>query len=94
MAERVDLVDPGDKADYANDWSDWLADGRSIASRQWTVTPQTSDSPPSPTLTNDTSATVTVENFEHGKWYRLSEDVVDDQGISGKRSIMIRCQKR
>lgn len=85
------VLHPDGKLTYSFDWSDWLADGASISSRQWSVEPQTSDSPPSPRLTDATSAVVTIDNGEHGKEYRLSEDVVASDGTSDVRTVTIVC---
>lgn len=71
----------GEKLDYSFDWTAW----GTPATRQWTITP-------SLTLTNDTTATVTVAGFETGKVYRLSEDVEKSDGISGKRTIVLRTE--
>ena len=82
------LIDPGESLDFAFDWSLWLAEGDSISTRQWTIEPT------GPTLTGATSATVKVSGCTLGIVYRLAEDVVTANGVSGKRSITLRCDLR
>lgn len=78
------LQDPDEKLDWQHDWSAWLGAGDSIASRQWTI------SPTGPTLTNDTTAAVTVTGMTRGQVYRLAEKVTTANGIIGERSVVIR----
>jgi hypothetical protein len=82
------LQDPDERLDYQFDWDSWLADGDSIASRQWTITPT------GPTLTNATSAAVTVSGMTGGITYHLTEKVTTANGIIGDRTIAIRCAAR
>lgn len=78
------LVRPGTKLDWAHDWSDWLAEGDSIASRVWTIDP-------SATLDDETTAAVTVSGLTAGKVYVLTEAVTTAAGMIGKASITFRC---
>ena len=78
---------PQEKLQYKLDWSDWLASGESITSRQWAITPS------GPTLTNDTLETVTLEGVVFGVLYRLAESVTTDQNQIGERAISIRGAK-
>jgi hypothetical protein len=88
------LADPDSKLTYAFDWSDWLADGDAISTHLWSIAPSNGDSPETPTLTNSTSATVTVEGFELGRVYRLTDHVTTDAGLEDDRSLLIRCDQR
>jgi hypothetical protein len=87
------LIDPDAKLDYAMDWSDWLAEGDAISTHQWSITPQ-SGSPTQPTLTNDTQATVTVQGFEAGKVYVLTDKITTTAGLIDERSITLRAGER
>jgi hypothetical protein len=76
---------PDEKLQYTLDWSDWLGDGESITSRQWEI------SPSGPTLSSETTATVTLEGVTFGVLYRLVEKVITDQDQKGERALSIRC---
>lgn len=82
------LVDPSSKLPWSHDWASWLSAGDSIASRVWTI------SPAGPTLTNETTDTVTAESWASGKTYRLAEKVTTANGAIGERSIIIRVADR
>lgn len=84
------LVDPNDQLTWSHDWSDFLAVGDSIASRQWTIDPDAS-----PTLlASATSATVTAGPLDAGNVYRLSEKIATANGEIAERAIVIRCEER
>jgi hypothetical protein len=85
---RFQIQDPGDTLDWSNDWTDFLAGGDSISSRQWTINPDTS-----PTLlTNATTAAVKVAGLTKGLTYILTEAITTANGVVGERSIVIRCE--
>lgn len=82
------IQDPSDRLDWQHDWSDFLASGDTIASRQWTIDPDNS-----PTLLSSaTSAKVYVAGLTAGVVYRLSEKIVTAAGVEGERSLTIRCE--
>ena len=81
------LQDMADALKWARDWSDFLATGENITSRQWTIDPD--ESPP--LLTNPTSENVTVSNLRFGVVYRVSLAIVTDAGNTAKRSFTIEC---
>lgn len=88
----VYLQDPDSKLDWQHDWTGWISDGDSIASRQWTIY----DGPTAATgvtLVNSTSAAVTVpkSSLTAGKIYRLTEHIVTANGLEYDQSIIIRC---
>jgi hypothetical protein len=82
------LQDPDEKLDWQHDWDSWLASGDSIDTRTWTIAPT------GPTLTNATSAAVTVEGMTLGQTYHLTETVTTANGLIGDRTITIRCAAR
>lgn len=84
------LADPDSVLDWQFDWSSWLASGDSISTHQWSIAPA-SGSPSGPTLTNDTSATVTVSGLELGKVYRLVDHITTVAGLEADRTIVLRC---
>lgn len=85
----LDLQNPGTDLDYSNDWTGALNSGDDIASRQWTITP---DSDPS-LLNGATSEAVTVmmPADAGGKVFRLTEAITTNNGVRDKRSLSIRC---
>ena len=86
---RFQAQDPSDIQDWSNDWTDYLAGGDTISSRQWTIDPDTSPS----LLTNETTAAVLVGGLTLGTVYVLSEKITTVNGIEGERSITIRCEQ-
>lgn len=87
------LVDPDSELNFQFDWSDWLVEEDTIASRLWTITPMNSGSPSTPELTNHTSEVVFVTGLLLGKVYRLSERITTVQGITDERSIVLRVEQ-
>ncbi len=85
---RFKTQDPTDVLDWTNDWTDFLAEGDSIASRQWTIRPDVSPSH----LSADTTGTVLVSGLIAGNVYHLAEAIVTTNGITGERSIVIRSE--
>lgn len=94
MADAYQLIDPQSVLDFQHDWTDWLASGDSISSRQWTIAPLNGTTPETPSLSNSTSAAVTVSGCQAGKVYRLTEHVVTANGIEADRTITLRCENR
>lgn len=92
MAYR--LVDPESVVDWQFDWSDWLADGDSILTHQWSITPLHGTSPETPTLTNETQASVTGAGLQAGKIYHLTDHITTAAGLEADRSIILRCDHR
>ena len=92
---RYLLVDPSSKLNFENDWDEegnsWLAEGDTIASRQWSISPLNGTSPETPTLTGDTTDIVFVEGMQAGKVYHLTEHVVTTAGVDDERTIVLRC---
>ena len=87
MSNRHQLIDPAARLNFSNDWeTDWLVEGDTISSRQWTILPA------GPTLTNDSSDTVFVEGCEFGMIYHLTEHVVTASGLEDDRTIVLLCQ--
>lgn len=88
------LVDPDAQLNWSHDWGPYLADGESITSRQWTITPLNGTSAETPTLSGDTSDTVVATGFQAGKIYHLSEIITTDVGNTDERTIVLRCEQR
>ena len=94
------LIAPGESLDYSNDWTNELQSGSpedGIASSEWAVTPQ-SGSPAAPALTNlahaDGVASVKISGTVLGEVYRLINTVTTTQGLTLKRTIVLRCGNR
>lgn len=79
------LQDPEAVLDYAHIWDEWLADGESIVSHLWTITP-------SATLVGETTDTVFVSDLQANQQYLLTEHVVTSTGTEDERTIVIHCQ--
>ena len=80
------LQDPSSTLNWAHDWSNWLAVGDSIASRQWTITPTA-------TLQDATTASVKVDGLTVGQEYRLTEAITTANGLQAERTIIIRAEQ-
>ena len=89
MADHY-VQDPTDKLDWSHDWTDFLTVGDSIASRLWTIDPDESPS----LLSDETTASVKVDNLTLGVVYRLSEKIITANGIEADRAITIRCEEK
>lgn len=91
------LVDPSSRLNWSHNWEDpldpWLADGDTIASRQWTISPLNAGSPETPVLSNDTSDIVFVSGLQAGRVYRLTEHVVTAAGLEDDRTLVLRCDE-
>ncbi len=88
------LMDPQSVLDWQHDWAAFLAQGDSISTRQWSITPLNGTTPETPSLTNATGAVVTVAGLLAGKVYRLTEHIVTANGIEADRTITLRCDDR
>jgi hypothetical protein len=90
------LVDPSSRLNWSHDWEDpldpWLAEGDTITSRLWTITPLNNTTPETPVLSNTTSDIVFVEGLLPGRVYHLTEHVVTASGLEDDRTIVIRCE--
>ncbi len=86
------LIDPDEKLTYSVDWVDWLATSDFISSASWVVTPT------GPTVTDlgesGTVVSASLESCTRGKIYRLTCDMVSNDGETGQQSIAIRCDHK
>ncbi len=86
------LIDPDEKLTYSVDWVDWLATSDVIASASWAITPT------GPTVTDlgesGTVVSASVESCTRGEIYRLTCDMVSNDGETGQQSIAIRCDHK
>lgn len=88
-----DLQSPDETLDWRNDWTDWLNDGDDIVSSVWLISPDA-------TLAEDTIDTngqvtiVIVSGLTIGKSYELQNNITTNAGLTGSRSITIRCSHR
>ncbi len=86
------LIDPDEKLTYSVEWSSWLVTGDAIASASWAITPT------GPTVTDlgesGTVVSASVESCTRGEIYRLTCDMVSDNGETGQQSIAIRCDHK
>jgi hypothetical protein len=87
------LIDPQEKLDWSHDWSSFIAEGDTIASRLWTITPLHGTSPESPTLLETPTGSVYVSNCRVGYVYQLSERITTGAGVTAEKSIALRCEQ-
>lgn len=87
----VYLKDPDSTTDYTVDWSDYLATGEAISLSAWGVTPTgvTVDSDTNTT----TSATALVSGGTEGVVYKVTNEIVTDQGRTVQRSVYLRVEE-
>jgi hypothetical protein len=87
------LQSPGETLDWRNDWTDWLNENDGVASSDWSISPNA-------TLADDfieTGSSVTVvfvSDLELGQSYELKNTITTDDGLTGTRSITIRCSNK
>jgi hypothetical protein len=83
--------DPDATLDYAIDWSDWLANGDTIATSTW-ILPDG--------LTEETSAlaspitTIWVSGGEEPQSYTLVNRITTSTGLQDDRTIILRIRSR
>ncbi len=83
--------DPDSKLDYGFDWSEWLTEGDTINSSDWTVDTGITKSNP----TNSTTGTaVWIDGGTVGTTYRVTNSIVTSQGREADRSFYIRVVER
>lgn len=93
MERRFIVVhDPNAKKPYGFDWVNWLDEGDSLESQQWSISPS-GPTLSSPTLSG-TQAYVWVDGGVAGVNYRLIDDIVTANGIEDRRSISVICVDR
>ena len=83
------LIDPDEKLTFSVDWVSWLAASDTVVSASWTITPT------GPTVVDlgedGTVVSASVESSTRGEIYRLTCDMVSNDGETGQRSFEIRC---
>jgi hypothetical protein len=87
------LIDPNETLNFSHDWAtDFLAQGETIASRQWLIGPLNGTTPETPTLVGDTTDTVFVQGCVLGRVYHLTERITTSAGVVADRTIVLRCE--
>ena len=83
------LIDPDEKLTFSVEWSHWLATDDTISSASWTIVPT------GPTVVDlgesGTVVSASVESCTHGEIYRLTCDMVSNDGETGQQSFDLRC---
>jgi hypothetical protein len=87
--------DPTSDVDYSFDWAAWLADGETIISANWSVTPDSTDGLQlhSPTE-GGAQRGIHVSGGTAGQRYRLSCRIETSVGRIGERSLTLRVMER
>ncbi len=89
------LIDPDEKLDYSEDWSDWLDTGVLI-----TGTPVWSIFPTGPTLSDQvdttTKSTIFISGTTLGVVYSLTCKITTDATTpqTAERTVALRCEER
>jgi len=82
-------IAPAEKKTFSVEWSSWLADGDTVDSATWTI------SPTGPTTTDlgesGTVSSVSVESCTFRKIYWLKGLMVSTAGEKAEQAIEIRC---
>ncbi len=82
-------IAPAEKKIFSVEWSSWLADGDTVASATWTI------SPTGPSILDlgdsGTVSSVSVESCTFREIYRLKGLMVSTVGEKAEQTIEIRC---
>lgn len=84
--------DPGEKKDYAIDWSRHLDEGDTVASSTWTVATGLTTATPAPSATT-TITTIWLSGGTAGTEYRVTNHVITAQGREYERSFFVNVQE-
>ena len=76
-----------------HDWSPFLAEGETVDSQEWIISPMHPGSPTTPIVSNETSDVVFVEGMLVGMVYRLKERITTSNGRAMVRPITLRCDE-
>lgn len=86
------VKDPAELLDYVVDWEDnWLAEGETISTSDWTVATGITEVSASNT---GTTATVWLSGGTHGQEYLVTNTITTSAGRIGERSIKILVRNR
>ena len=86
------LQDPDETLTHSVDWVSWLLSGDTISSGSWAITPT------GPTVVDlgesGTVVSADVSGCTRGVIYRLTCDMISNDGETGQQSIAIRCDHK
>ena len=93
------LKDPEATLVYQMDWSDWLAQGQTIASVSYAITARANDPDPvtidsEGTSNDDTYTYVELTGGTAGKVYTVTATIVTDDGATDRRSFRAKVENR
>jgi len=87
---RVFSHDPDERLDYAVDWGDWLPAGDAISNSTWIVEPATTPPLDHSGATNSPTRTkVFITGGKDGMRYRVTNEIVTDDGLEASRGFFI-----
>lgn len=81
--------DPGEKKDYAVNWSEHLTSGDTITTSTWVAASGLTSSAPSATTT---TTTIWLSGGTAGTEYRVTNHVITAQGREFERSFVVNVQ--
>jgi hypothetical protein len=85
------LKDPTDELDFTRTWDDWLAEGETISTVQWTVEAGLI-STGTPDTHTDTTATIWLEGGEVDEEYDVACKITTSQGRVVERTFTVKVQ--
>ena len=85
------LKDPDAVLDFGFDWSDWLADGETISTSEWTVEAGITKDSDSKTTT---VTTIWLSGGSAGTTYNLTNHIVTSGGREDDRSFRVKIIER
>ena len=83
------LIAPAEKKTFSVEWSSWLADGDTVASATWTISP--SGQTATDLGESGTVSSVSVEDCTFREIYRLKGLMISTVGEKAEQTIEIRC---
>ncbi|PZT99504.1 MAG: hypothetical protein DI630_16945 [Gordonia sp. (in: high G+C Gram-positive bacteria)] len=81
--------DPADVLDYANDWSEWLDAGETIASSTWSVSPSGLATSLQSIVNNDTTSVVWLSGGTVDRSYTVTNRITTTDSRTVERSITV-----
>lgn len=91
------VKDPQAQLFYTFDWSQWLTDGDSIASAEYTVNARVNDPEPLVKLSEGIQGTntyVELSDGQAGKSYMVAVKVTTADGLVDRRSFRVKVENR
>lgn len=91
--------DPNAQLTYTLDWSNWLAQGDTIAAASWSAAARRNDPTPvviesSGIAVNDTQTYVELSGGQADKTYIITVEITTSDGLIDRRNFRVNCVNR